>query len=643
MPSSCIVSTGMPVRATNRPGSQLLGINGRDDGPVITTCSREGINKISFTRSDARTFCFGLRIAKRRNIQQVLSLIPKETDGERFEDALARVCRCIGGGAAAENPDSDSDLEVVADSVTVNLRCPMSGSRIKIAGRFKPCIHMGCFDLETFVELNQRSRKWQCPICLKNYSLEHIIIDPYFNRITSLLQNCGEDVNELDVKPDGSWRVRSEGENRALEQWHLSDGTLCVFTDIEVKTDSDLLKQTKQEGTGLKLGIKRNSDGIWEVSKPKDMMPLSSGNHAPEKFENECQKIMPLSVSATGSYRDEDDPSVNQDGRGHFDFSTSNGQELDSMNFDMYNIDDRMPPAPSKDADIIVLSDSEEDNITLISPEAAYDTGLTNATGIPFTATHPGVQESYLVDTNGASSLGFGNTDYFLWPSLPTCSQTGAGFQLFNNDVDVPDALVDMQRTSLGCAPMNGYGLASDGATGDASKAHDLTACPPNDHCRQHHEGLPHQSSFGPSTCRSNAEVISSLVDNPLAFAGDDPSLQIFLPTQPAGMPSQSNLSQQVDISNGTHTDDWISLRLGGNDGNHIESAAANGLNSRHLFGTKEDRMNTLANTASLLLNMNDDISDKGATNNQRSDSSFSHPQQPRSVKPRLYLSIDSD
>lgn len=35
----------------------------------------------------------------------------------------------------------------------------MSGSRMKVAGRFKPCLHMGCFDLDVFVELNQRSRK----------------------------------------------------------------------------------------------------------------------------------------------------------------------------------------------------------------------------------------------------------------------------------------------------------------------------------------------------------------------------------------------------------------------------------------------------------------------------------------------------
>lgn len=35
----------------------------------------------------------------------------------------------------------------------------MSGLRMKMAGRFKPCVHMGCFDLRVFVEMNQRSRK----------------------------------------------------------------------------------------------------------------------------------------------------------------------------------------------------------------------------------------------------------------------------------------------------------------------------------------------------------------------------------------------------------------------------------------------------------------------------------------------------
>ena len=53
-------------------------------------------------------------------------MIPKESVGEHLDEALARVCRCVGGGTAADNADSDSDLEVVADSFAVNLRCPVS-------------------------------------------------------------------------------------------------------------------------------------------------------------------------------------------------------------------------------------------------------------------------------------------------------------------------------------------------------------------------------------------------------------------------------------------------------------------------------------------------------------------------------------
>lgn len=55
-----------------------------------------------------------------------MNMIPKESDGERFEDALARVKRCVGGGTATENADSENDLEVVADCISVNLRCPVS-------------------------------------------------------------------------------------------------------------------------------------------------------------------------------------------------------------------------------------------------------------------------------------------------------------------------------------------------------------------------------------------------------------------------------------------------------------------------------------------------------------------------------------
>lgn len=57
---------------------------------------------------------------------KVISMIPNEQEGESFTEAVSRVCRCIGGGMAAANDDSDSDLEVIADNVTINLRCPVT-------------------------------------------------------------------------------------------------------------------------------------------------------------------------------------------------------------------------------------------------------------------------------------------------------------------------------------------------------------------------------------------------------------------------------------------------------------------------------------------------------------------------------------
>ncbi|CAN6556920.1 unnamed protein product [Malus baccata var. baccata] len=626
---------GMPVRAINRPGSQLLGANGRDDGPIITPYTKDGFNKISLTGCDARIFCLGVRIVKRRTVQQILNLIPKESDGEGFEDALARVCRCVGGGTATDNDDSDSDLEVVADSFTVNLRCPMSGSRMKVAGRFKPCPHMGCFDLDVFVEMNQRSRKWQCPICLKNYALENIIIDPYFNRITSKMRYCGEDVAEIEVKPDGSWRVKTKSESDRRElgelgQWHLPDGTLSVPTEGESIPKTEVLKQVKQEGvseahTGLKLGIRKNRNGFWEVSKPEDMN-TSSGNRLQEQFADHELKVIPMSSSATGSGRDGEDASVNQDGGGNFDFSTNNGIEMDSLSLNVdsaYGFSGQNPSAPVGDAEVIVLSDSDDD---IMPSGTIYMNDRTDATGLGFPVAPSGIADSYGEDhtlgTGGNSCLGlFGNDDEFipLWPLAPG-TQSGAGFQLFTSEADVPDTLGGLQHSSINCSTsMNGYTLAPETTMGSATLGLDS------------------------SVARSDVDMNGGLVDNPMAFPGDDPSLQIFLPTRPSDASVHSDLRDQADMSNGVHTDDWISLRLGG-DASGINGAPAspNGLNSRMPMPSREGAMDSLADTASLLLGMNDG-SRSDRTSRQRSNSPFSFPRQKRSVRPRLYLSIDSD
>nr|WDV57326.1 SIZ1a [Ipomoea batatas] len=627
---------GFAVRAMNRPVSQLLGNNGRDDGPIITAYTRDGINKISLTGGDARVFCLGVRIVKRRTVQQILSSIPKVSDGELFEEALARVCRCVGGGNAKENADSDSDIEVVADSIPVNLRCPMSGSRMKVAGRFKPCVHMGCFDLEVFVEMNQRSRKWQCPICLKNYSLEHIIIDPYFNRIASKLKSCGEDVTEIEVKPDGSWRAKVEGDRRSLGdlgQWHLPDGSLCMSSDADSKLRPELLKQVKQEcgsdgHLSLKVGWKKDANGDWIPNRPTDVQAYSSGNLLQENFEMLGQDI--ISSSATGSGKEGEDPSVNQDGNANLDFSTPNGFELESMSHNIdqaYAFSGRNLSAPSGDAEVIVLSDSEEENEPLISPEPVYTNNRTDAGSVSFSL-QQGIQDPYSEEpplANGGNScldrFDVSNDDFgmSMWSSLPN-TQGGPGFQFFDTDPDVSGSLVDVQHGSINCPTgVNGYGLATDTTLGSA-------------------DVVP-ESYVGHPT----VDINDGLVDNHLSFDGND-SLQIFLPTRPSDTAIDIDMRDQPDVSNGVRNEDLISLRLGvGGIGSHGDLAAVNGFNSVQQLQSKDGggSLDSLADTASLLLGMNDN--NKSKKTRERSDSPFSISRQRRAVRPRLYLSIDSD
>ncbi|KAL1818953.1 hypothetical protein ACET3Z_013822 [Daucus carota] len=586
---------GVPVRVINRPGSQLLGANGRDDGPVITPCTRDGNNKISLTGCDARVFCMGVRIVKRRTIQQILALIPKESDGERFEDSLARVRRCVGGGASTENADSDSDLEVVADSIPVKLCCPMSGSRMKVAGRFKPCVHMGCFDLDVFVEMNQRSRKWQCPICLKNYSLENIIIDPYFNRITSKMLTCGEDITDIEVKPDGSWRVKPVNERRGLgdlTQWHFADGTLCMQTDKEAISKYEGINQVKQEctseiHTGLKLGIKKNHNGIWEVSKPDD----SFGNRRQGNLDNNGHNII-MSSSATGSGKDED-PSVNQEGGTNFDFTTNNGIELDSVPLltdPLYGFGDQNLSAPIGEPDVIILSDSEEEIEPIMSSGPTYKSNGSTA-GFTYTVPAQGISDPYpgnsTIDPAGGSSLGLFNTNdeefgVPLW-HLPPPNQGGAGFQLFGSEADISTTIVDLPHVSRPL--INSYSLDADTPLGSSAILPD--------------------SSF-----HNSIDTHDRLVDNPLAFGRDDPSLQIFLPTRPSDETVQTGLSGQPDMSHGISTEDWISLRIGNcNNGTHVEHTAASGSNQQQQLPSEE---------ASLHLGRNDNRSSNLSSNDSR-------------------------
>ena len=122
------------------------------------------------------------------------------------------------------------------DSLSVFVIDPISKQRIKYPVRGKKCDHLQCFDLQTYLNANLKSKRWQCPYCgkstltLRSCSLTAVILEKcnelypnekyklattqedLVNLLIRELQNYEMRLPELDDQND-IWKVWFERED----------------------------------------------------------------------------------------------------------------------------------------------------------------------------------------------------------------------------------------------------------------------------------------------------------------------------------------------------------------------------------------------------------------------------------------------
>ena len=91
-----------------------------------------------------------------------------------------------GGGKKEEGDESDDEVEI--GCTVVSLRCPMSGGRMRTPARFASVGGLNAFDLDTFLDVVQRSRKWQCPHSMRNLPVQQLLVDAYLSHILARLE-----------------------------------------------------------------------------------------------------------------------------------------------------------------------------------------------------------------------------------------------------------------------------------------------------------------------------------------------------------------------------------------------------------------------------------------------------------------------
>ncbi|XP_026379559.1 E3 SUMO-protein ligase pli1-like [Papaver somniferum] len=145
-----------------------------------------------------------------------------------------------------------------------------SHSRITHSARFKQSGHL--LDLIKFLQYAQASKKlvkWECPVCRKRYSFTDLISDGYLMPILAALP---EEVNEIEVQHDASWRLIGRTTWNKPEPPYVIDQEEVGGEDGVVHIPSD--DETQGVASASVAPACTASTSTASTSETKDVNPL---------------------------------------------------------------------------------------------------------------------------------------------------------------------------------------------------------------------------------------------------------------------------------------------------------------------------------------------------------------------------------
>ncbi|RDY09749.1 E4 SUMO-protein ligase PIAL2, partial [Mucuna pruriens] len=140
----------------------------------------------------------------------------------------------------------DSDSDIIEGASQISLNCPISFTRIKTPVKGRSCKHFQCFDFYNFINMNSKRPSWRCPHC-NQYIF--VLTETWLRQI---LKNVGENITEVIVLADGSWKAVLEKDHdvdkmqkKALncekEQTEPLEST-CSPSTVDLTNDDDRLE-----------------------------------------------------------------------------------------------------------------------------------------------------------------------------------------------------------------------------------------------------------------------------------------------------------------------------------------------------------------------------------------------------------------
>nr|KYP67313.1 E3 SUMO-protein ligase pli1 [Cajanus cajan] len=165
----------------------------------------------------------------------------------------------------------DSDSDIIEGASQISLNCPISFTRIKTPVKGRSCKHFQvtilalaspnvenaggglisqmslCFDFDNFISMNSKRPSWRCPHCNQYVCYADIRLDRVM-----ILKNVGENITEVIVLADGSWKavlekdrdvdkMQNKAPNCEKEQTEPQEST-CSPSTVDLTKDDDCLE-----------------------------------------------------------------------------------------------------------------------------------------------------------------------------------------------------------------------------------------------------------------------------------------------------------------------------------------------------------------------------------------------------------------
>jgi len=143
-----------------------------------------------------------------RSVDELVKIVSEQRTID-FQTCFQRVVNSFHG---------NDEIEEL--SLHVSLRCPISLLRITIPSRGRDCKHLQCFDLQSYLSLNEKNPKFICPCCHKPLPFFSLVVDEYFHTV---LKESKNGIDEAEINPDGKWILTAS--NKRKQGWDRNEGT----------------------------------------------------------------------------------------------------------------------------------------------------------------------------------------------------------------------------------------------------------------------------------------------------------------------------------------------------------------------------------------------------------------------------------